>query len=259
MIFLLTLIMKYLLFGLLLLGLECFAFGTSECIAHRGNSSIFLENSLAALQSAAEVKAHGVEFDIRHTLDEQAIILHDEELQRVTKNSSRCPRKDKVNSLKFTDLRHCQLLNGEPIPTLETTLKILSNYPIKIFIEFKDNPTTADLLLIYKYYQTMPERVYFISFSATYLIWLRQEIHKMDIFDEATLLHLQSNYTLPTAFHGVNLQYNNITAINIIELKKQNKKVGVWTVDNPSDIKKFISLSVDFITTNYPTNCLNYL
>ena len=97
--------MKYLLFGLLLLGLECFAFGTSECIAHRGNSSIFLENSLAALQSAAEVKAHGVEFDIRHTSDQQAIVLHDEELQRVTKSSNRCPRKNNLSLLKIIKLK----------------------------------------------------------------------------------------------------------------------------------------------------------
>jgi len=251
--------MKYLLFWLFTLGLECFASITSECIAHRGNSATFLENSLASIQSAADVKAHGVEFDIRHTSDQQAIVLHDEELQRVTKSSNRCPRKNKINTIKFNDLGHCLLLNGEPIPTLESALKILSKYPIKIFIEFKDPPTNADLLLIYQYYQNKPERVYFISFSAAYLLWLRLEIHKMDILEEATLLHLQKNYTAPTTFHGVNLKYNNTTAINIIELKKQNKKVGVWTINNPSYIKKFISLSVDFITTNYPTHCLNYL
>jgi len=43
-------------------------------------------------------------------------------------------RKNKINTIKFNDLGHCLLLNGEPIPTLESALKILSKYPIKDFL-----------------------------------------------------------------------------------------------------------------------------
>jgi len=250
--------MRIFLYFISLLGLGWYGINShaSQCIAHRGNSSHFFENSLEALQSAAEIKSHGVEFDLRHTADKKAIVLHDEDLQRVTRHSSLCPRKKKVDTLSFNDLGYCQLLNGEPIPTLETTLKILSRYPIKVFLEFKDPPTNADLLLINDYYKYSAERVYLISFSASYLFWLYLEIKERNILKQATLLHLQKYPSQTTSFHGVNLQYNHTTATNITELKKQNKQVGVWTVDDPLDIKKFISLSVDFITTNYPARCL---
>ena len=251
--------MRYFLFWLFLFNLGYSATDAVECVAHRGNSSTFLENSQAALQSAAEIKTHGVEFDLRHTSDKTTILLHDENLKRVTLNSPLCPRENKITTLTLNDLRHCRLLNGEPILTLEAALKTLSQYPIKIFIEVKDPPTSFDLRLIYDYYKHFPERVYFISFSASYLFWLYLEIKERGILKEATLLHLQKYPSHTTSFHGVNLLYNNTSAANIVELKKHNKQVGVWTVDHPLDIKKFISLSVDYITTNYPTRCLEHL
>ena len=67
---------------ILFLGVSGKAFaGAPKCIAHRGEHSSELENSLRALSKAIESKIDGVEFDIRHTRDGKAILVHNKTLR----------------------------------------------------------------------------------------------------------------------------------------------------------------------------------
>ena len=50
--------------------------------AHRGASAYFPENTIPAFQGAADMKADGVELDLRITLDGRIIVSHDDNLKR---------------------------------------------------------------------------------------------------------------------------------------------------------------------------------
>ena len=45
--------------------------------AHRGNMSVFPENTMPAFVSAVELKCEYIELDIQFTKDEQIVVTHD--------------------------------------------------------------------------------------------------------------------------------------------------------------------------------------
>lgn len=49
-----------------------------ECIAHRGFSAQFRENTIEAVQKAWDENADLVEVDVRLTKDKQVVLFHDE-------------------------------------------------------------------------------------------------------------------------------------------------------------------------------------
>ena len=54
-----------------------------QLIAHRGNAAEFAENTLPAFESAIELGARTVEFDVQLTSDKVPVVIHDSDLQRV--------------------------------------------------------------------------------------------------------------------------------------------------------------------------------
>ena len=49
--------------------------------AHRGNSSVYPENTMSAFRSAVDLGVHGIETDVHMTKDGILVITHDEENQ----------------------------------------------------------------------------------------------------------------------------------------------------------------------------------
>lgn len=53
-------------------------------IAHRGNSRVLPENTLAAFRSAVLVGAHMIELDVRLSREGEPVVTHDEDVSRTT-------------------------------------------------------------------------------------------------------------------------------------------------------------------------------
>jgi len=68
-----------------------------DVIAHRGNAMEFPENTLPALESAVELGARYVEFDVQLTSDLVPVVLHDADLTRVAR------RPDCIHDLTWTE------------------------------------------------------------------------------------------------------------------------------------------------------------
>ena len=109
-----------------------------------------VENTIAAILAAIEQGADGVEFDVRLTADNVAVVFHDRTLERLTNG------KGRVRETSFADLRKLRVYdkgqklyseNDPVIPTLEEVLNAiephLSEYywkhgkPFKVNIEIK--------------------------------------------------------------------------------------------------------------------------
>lgn len=121
------------------------AFSSTKCIAHRGDNKYFMENSFSALYSAIEKKSHGVEFDIVHTQDNVALVMHDDTLIRLAKSKEgfSCDLTSKISSLAYNDIKeNCILQNDEEIPTLKEFLSILKPLQTMRFIELKDKASS---------------------------------------------------------------------------------------------------------------------
>lgn len=100
--------------------------------AHRGlHGDGRPENSLAAFEAAIE-RGHGIELDVRLTLDGRAAVFHDEALDRLTGAQGMVARLTS-DELKALELRGG---GGERIPILEDVL-VLVHGRVPLLIELK--------------------------------------------------------------------------------------------------------------------------
>lgn len=53
-------------------------------LGHRGVPKLHQENSLSSFRKAVELGIDGVEFDVFKTKDDQLVVFHDEETERLT-------------------------------------------------------------------------------------------------------------------------------------------------------------------------------
>lgn len=98
----------------------------SHTSAHRGNVSDFPENTLPAIQSAVDMGAGQIEFDVHRTQDGRLVIMHDHTVDRTTNGSGAVP------DLTFKEIRALDAgswfdasFAGTQVPTLEEVLQII--------------------------------------------------------------------------------------------------------------------------------------
>ncbi|QOC21086.1 hypothetical protein IC757_08415 [Wenzhouxiangella sp. AB-CW3] len=105
-------------------------------VAHRGWPDRYPENSLEGVKAVLETGARFVEFDVQITADRHAVVVHDDDLSRLT------GRSDRVTQLTLAQLKELSIATraGEHarIPTLEAMLTLVGEYPgVTAFVELK--------------------------------------------------------------------------------------------------------------------------
>jgi len=96
--------------------------------AHRGDSVLYVENTLDAIEKAIEKPEYEfLEFDIQYTKDKKIIVFHDVGLFRMT------GRSDQIGNLTYNELQN---LTDFEIPQYHEAMDIIGNSK-KISIEIK--------------------------------------------------------------------------------------------------------------------------
>lgn len=116
-------------------------------IGHRGAKGEAPENTLCGFAYALELGLRTIEFDLRLTSDDQAVIMHDATVDRTT-NGTGTVADHTATELAALDARSTFTTWPEPcgVPTLADTLDLLQPLDI-IQIEFKtDAPERLDRL-----------------------------------------------------------------------------------------------------------------
>lgn len=230
----------------------------TEIIAHRGASLYAPENTLAAFELAIEQGADAIEFDVHLSKDEVPIIIHDDTIKRTTEVTTNIRIKDmtlaEIQSLSAGSWFSAKY-SSEIIPTLEELL-ILVNHRTILFLELKvTSPLleqkTVDLLSEYD----MLDQTVFLSTN-------RSQLQRIKEFnpDFPTLLLLSSYYGDYQRLGG----FDDVDAFGfersfiqsdpeLLEiLHEDGKKVYIWTVTDPTQLKEIILLDIDGIITNDP-------
>lgn len=88
------------------------------CIAHRGASGHWPENTLLAFRKALEAGAVWLELDVHLTADGRLVVIHDDSLERTTDGRGLVARQP------FVKLRRLDAGLGEKIPLLEEVLAL---------------------------------------------------------------------------------------------------------------------------------------
>ena len=148
-------------------------------IAHRGDHTIYPENTLQAYEQAIKNKADYIEIDLRTTSDGKLISLHDATVTRMTGGSGLI--KDltlqQVESLKIS-------MKNKPdtalyrIPTFEQILK-LCKHKIYIYIDFKEADAKQTYQMLKQYHMEKEVLVY-INKPSQFTDW-RKNIPQMPL------------------------------------------------------------------------------
>lgn len=225
------------------------------CVAHRGYSSEYLENSYAAIQAAIALGADAIELDVRHSRDGFAIVHHDGQLKRTAKSkpNKKCKLHKPIGMQDFTVMNEsCQLKNNEQLLLLESVLKAFMGLDQALIIEFKDFPSSKTLQLLQRYQQESLN-IIAVSFEQKVLDTLAD----LSLIYQSPMLLIwltPVSIYLPERFDGIGPFL--ISDEMISYLSNNDKLIDVWTVDRKNKIKSLFSKGVQMVTTNQLESCL---
>ena len=142
----------------------------NRLIAHRGlhKNKIIPENSMLAFKAAIE-KNYAIEFDINITKDNQIVVFHDDDLNRL------CNKKENIEDVSYDFLKDLNLYeSNEKIPLLKELLdEVAGKIPLIIEIKKHKNIGLLENILLEMLKEYKGE--YFIcSFEKDILFWLEK-------------------------------------------------------------------------------------
>lgn len=232
---------------------------TSTCvIAHRGawKNTNSPQNSLASLREAARLGCYGSEFDVHMAADSVLFVNHDHTIQEVP-----------IEKSTSSTLTAIKLSNGEPLPTLESYLRLGKKLKkMRLVLEIKTSQLGKErsLALAEKCVDMVKKtktqkQVDYIAFDYD----VCKKVKELD--PKAHVTYLNGDKTpAEVATDGLDgLDYNqgvykkNETWIQ--EAQQQKLSLNAWTVNDSTAMTWFMARKFDFITTDEPERLLNLI
>ena len=220
-----------------------------ETIAHRGYVAKGVENSIEALEGAAEVGADYVEFDIILTKDNKFVVMHDYNLKRLAGLNKR------VQDMNFDEVVGLTIKQGDytsKIPSLEEFVNKAKELNMKLVIELKPHGSEPA-----NYIDTLIGEIKRLKFENYKFMSLNSKV--MEEL-ETKVPNLETGYVIPLQFgnfHHSNVDFFVIEDFSyrdrlVEQARKENKQVFVWTINNPALITKYLQSPADGIITDEP-------
>lgn len=258
-----TLIVTCLCIGAAVIG-GCGMKKKTSIIAHRGASYIAPENTVASAKKAWEVGADAVEIDIYYTKDERIMVMHDGSAKRTTGVDVVLANAES-DSIRMLDAGSWKGAGyaGEKIPFLdEITATVPSGK--KLYIEIKCGPEVLSALKKAIDDSGIKERIVIIGFGfdtvaeakklmpgiPAYWLTGTQKNADTGAFDPLDIALVEK--VKSAGLDGFDVHFGGLTQEFADAVHKAGLGLYAWTVDDPLEAKRLVSLGVDGITTNRP-------
>ena len=217
-------------------------------IAHRGDIQGGVENSLEALESAKKKGADYVEMDIQLTRDNNFVVMHDYNLQRLTGRNAR------VRDLDLSEIQNLTIFeNGfkSRIPTFEEYVKRAEELKIKLLVELKpsgDEPENFAEMFV-KDFRKLGVSRKFKTMSLD--LNLMRKIEKI-------APEIETGFVIPLQFGDFDDSKIDFYVIEdfsyrkklALEAHKKQRKIFIWTLNTRSDISKYLQEPIDGIISD---------
>lgn len=218
-------------------------------IAHRGASARAPENTLAAFALARRLGADAAELDARTCASGEAVVFHDETLERLTGAPGR------VAATPLARLRELRV-RGEPIPTLEEVLRS-DDRPPGLVIELKTDRWN-DVLVAAKTAKAIRATgalargpIVVSSFNPIALLTFRRIMPEVPraLLAEADGARPLRNLWFARAVRPVEL---HLEARMITPAHVARGDVVAWTVNDPAEARRLRDLGVKGLISDAP-------
>lgn len=259
--------------------------------SHRCFAGLYPENTLIGLKHSLDLDIDAIDIDIVLSQDKVFMVYHDLYLNKETTRdnnglfiSKSIPIHSlsaktlkgfnvgqvKKNSLKAKEFPHQKAYEFATIPTLEEILIFVQKFQkknlryqieVKIPLDFKHYPFPLkdyiNLLssLLKHYHVTSLTEVQ--CFNWDFLIELKKALPNVEtafLYDDLSSSNEEQIIHTIKKFKGsIAGPYFPLVSKSLVQLAhKEGLKVVPWSIDEPKDMKKFISYNVDGIITNRP-------
>ncbi|MGN6426052.1 MAG: glycerophosphodiester phosphodiesterase [Leifsonia sp.] len=212
--------------------------------AHRGDSSVFRENTLPAVRSAIAKGAEIVEIDVRLTADGEVVVLHDPTLERLWGD----PR-----AIDAVDAAELAAFGGpdERPPLLSDVLPLFDGVGSRLVIDMDEarfagpahavaSAFTAATGTTVDWCGDLDGMRVLRGLDASARLWLPWRLLRVPTAAElAELDPVTVNVPFPIADEAF------VDGVHELGLT-----VTAWTLDEPDDLARALALGVDTITTN---------
>lgn len=226
-------------------------------LAHRGlseHTNSIAENSLEAFKAALQAGATHIESDVHATKDEVAVLFHDDDLLRVAGVDK------KIRDLTLADLRTIRLKGEALVPTLSEGLELPAYLNLDIKAAQAISPTVYEIEKFQAH-----ERVLVSSFSSrrrrAALKLLSKPVATSASMKEVALAYLSHNlggigfgkivadldaFQIPPRMYGLSFDKESF----ISRLKKHGVEAHFWTINDPVEAQRLISLGASGIVSD---------
>lgn len=228
--------------------------------AHRGACAHAPENTLASFCLAIEHQADAIELDAKLTVDGEIVVIHDQTTERTTGFTGQ------VRKLTLAEIRGLdagshfgEKWRGEKVPTLAEVFetigrKLFINVELTNYASQLDDLPVKAAKLVQK--MGLEEWVMFSSFNPLNLVRTRQILPDTPVGMlalEGKLGTAARNWLgIAAAPKVVHPYLMDATGEYIAEQHQRGRRVNVWTVNHPEDLKRLFAQDVDGIFTDDP-------
>jgi len=212
--------------------------------AHRGDSSNFRENTIAAISSAISKGADIVEIDVRLTSEGEVVVLHDPTLERLwgMPRDINQTELSTVQKLGYDDVR---------IPLLSDVLKLFIGKSSVLMIDMEvSEPASAAFDVVAKGELPLSQITWcgdldgmkiIRSLSPEARIWLPWNsvgVPPQNLLDEVK----------PEV---INSYFGYLTRESVAQIHELGYKVSAWTVNDLPTMRWAVAIGIDSITSDH--------
>lgn len=226
--------------------------GNTTILAHRGFVEGGVENTIPALEAAAEVQSDIVELDVQQTLDGEWVLMHDPDLERLAglKTSIAKLTAEEATAVEVHDGNG----NTSAIPSLESYVQRANELGQTLLVEIKvhggETPDYLDRLIatVDQGEGTSPHIYHALSAK---------------VVDEMKQQHPERaiGYIVPISYGGVPEESSadflvveqSVYSVALMQaVHDSGFELYVWTVEEPEDMRALFRDGVDGIISDRP-------
>jgi len=213
-------------------------------ISHRGASYYMPENTLSSFQKALDMNTDMIELDVRRSLDNKLVVIHDKTLNRTTNGTG------PVSQKTYEELSRYDAGEGEKIPLLEDVFS-LGKGKTRFVIELKEERTEDQVLKMIKDFNIRDD-VFIVSFN-------KKMIKYITTFEKDIRTGLISLFPFNILENGLRCNTDAIAVFKyfiseslISKAHLNNLYIFAWTVNEPTKCRQLRNMGINGVVTNKP-------
>ncbi len=218
--------------------------------AHRGGASDNPENTMPAFRHAVDLGYTYLETDVHGTADGVLVAFHDNDLART------CGRPGTIDQLPYSDVRTARVDGAEPIPLFTD---LMEEFPdARVNIDCKADSGVDPLIDALRRLDCL-DRVCIGGFSDGRLRRLRRALGDglCSSLGPAQVAILRAGVRPPWGGQAAQVPVKQ-GPVPIVDRRfvrsahRRDLQVHVWTIDEPSEMRRLLDVGVDGLMTDRP-------